>query len=136
MSKMELLVNGLCIYLWNIAEYLAFFWCYVLYKKTRLFKFYPLSFKYSSKTAFVFLENTTQKMNFHIEDSFSKCVQIRNFLRICSHLLKKFLKENFIICVVIYWSASTSFTVNAPFYIFQRFTVYSSMLQNIRKHWE
>ena len=31
-----------------------------------------------------------------IQDFFSKCDQIRSFLRICSHLLKKSLMENFI----------------------------------------
>ena len=33
----------------------------------------------------------TQKMKFSIEDFFSKCDQIRSFLRIWSHLLKKIL---------------------------------------------
>ena len=35
-------------------------------------------------------------MKFSIEDFFSKCDQIRNFLWIWSHLLKKSLMENFI----------------------------------------
>ena len=35
-------------------------------------------------------------MKFSVKDFFSKCEQIRSFLRICSHLLKKFLTENFI----------------------------------------
>ena len=34
------------------------------------------------------------------KDLFSKCDQIRTFLRIWSHLLKKSLKENFIFCAV------------------------------------
>ena len=38
---------------------------------------------------------------FSAEDSFSKCDQIRSFLRIWSHLLKKSLMENFIFCAVI-----------------------------------
>ena len=38
---------------------------------------------------------TAQKMKFFIEDFFSKCDQIRSFLRIWSHLLKKSLMENF-----------------------------------------
>ena len=38
---------------------------------------------------------TAQKMKFSIKDFFSKCDQIRSFLRIWSHLLKKFLMENF-----------------------------------------
>ena len=40
--------------------------------------------------------NTAQNMKFSIKDFFSKCDQIRSFLRIWSHLLKKSLKENFI----------------------------------------
>ena len=40
-------------------------------------------------------------MKFSIKDFFSKCEQIRRKLRICSHLLKKSLMENFIFCAVI-----------------------------------
>ena len=43
---------------------------------------------------------TTQKMKFSIKDFFSKCDQIRSFLWIWSHLLKKSLTENFILCAV------------------------------------
>ena len=43
---------------------------------------------------------TAQKMKFYIKDFFSKCDQIRSFLRICSHLLKKSLTESFILCAV------------------------------------
>ena len=39
---------------------------------------------------------TAQKMKFSIKDFFSKCHQIRSFLRIWSDLLKKSLMENFI----------------------------------------
>ena len=39
-------------------------------------------------------------MKFSIKDLFSKCDQIRCFLRIWSHLLKKSLMENFIFCAV------------------------------------
>ena len=35
--------------------------------------------------------HTAQKMKFSIKDLFSKCGQIRSFLRIWSHLLKKFI---------------------------------------------
>ena len=35
-------------------------------------------------------------MKFSIKDFFSKCDQIRSFLQIWSHLLKKSLMENFI----------------------------------------
>ena len=44
--------------------------------------------------------NTAQKMKFSMKDFFSKCDQIRSFLRIWSHLLKKYLMENFIFCAV------------------------------------
>ena len=43
---------------------------------------------------------TAQKMKFFITDFFSKCDQIRSFLLIWSHLLKKSLMENFIFCTV------------------------------------
>ena len=39
-------------------------------------------------------------MKFSIKDFSSKRDQIRNFLRIWSHLLEKFLMENFIFCAV------------------------------------
>ena len=38
---------------------------------------------------------TVQKMKFFTKDFFSKCDQIRSFLRLWSHLLKKSLMENF-----------------------------------------
>ena len=41
-----------------------------------------------------------KKWSFPIKDFFSKCDQIHSFLRICSHLLKKSLIENFICCAV------------------------------------
>ena len=43
---------------------------------------------------------TLQKMKFYIKDFFSKCDQIRRFLRISSPLLKKSLLENLVLCVV------------------------------------
>ena len=39
-------------------------------------------------------------LNFPVKDFFIKCDQIRSFLRIWSHLLKKSLMENFIFCAV------------------------------------
>ena len=39
-------------------------------------------------------------MKFTMKDFFSKCDQIRSFLRFWSHLLKKSLMENFIFCTV------------------------------------
>ena len=44
---------------------------------------------------------TAQKMKFSIQDFFSKCDQIRSFLRIWSHLLKKSLMNNFIFCACL-----------------------------------
>ena len=43
---------------------------------------------------------TAQKMTFSIKHVLSKCDQIRSFLQIWSHLLKKSLTENFIFCAV------------------------------------
>ena len=43
-------------------------------------------------------KNKAQKVKFYIKDFFSKCDQIR--MRIWSHLLKKFLMENYIFCAV------------------------------------
>ena len=45
-------------------------------------------------------EHTTQKRMFSVKDFFSKCDQIRSFQRICSHVLKKSLMENFNFCAV------------------------------------
>ena len=42
-----------------------------------------------------------QKMKFSIKDFFGKRDQIRIFLRIWSHLMKKSLMENFIFCTVL-----------------------------------
>ena len=46
------------------------------------------------------VSSAAQKMKFCIKDFFSKCDQIRSFLRIWSHLLKKSLMENLIFCAV------------------------------------
>ena len=43
---------------------------------------------------------TAQKMKFSLM-LISKCEQIHRKLRLCSHLLNQFLKENFIFCVVV-----------------------------------
>ena len=42
-------------------------------------------------------------MKFSIKDFFSKCSQMRSFLRIWSHLLKKSLTENFIFRAALYY---------------------------------
>ena len=46
--------------------------------------------------------HTAQKIKFFIKDLFSKCDQIRSFLWIRLHLLKKSLMENLIFCAVSY----------------------------------
>ena len=43
---------------------------------------------------------TAQKVKFSMKGYLSKCDQIRSFLRIWSHLLKKSLMENFTFCSV------------------------------------
>ena len=47
---------------------------------------------------------TAQKMKFSMTDFFSKCDQIRSFLRIWSHLLKKLVMENFIFYTLLFQS--------------------------------
>ena len=44
---------------------------------------------------------TARKMKFFIKDFLSKCDEIHSFLQIWSHLLNKFLMENFIFCASI-----------------------------------
>ena len=46
------------------------------------------------------LPDTAHTMKFSVKDFFSKCEQILKKLRIYSHLLKKSLTENFILCAV------------------------------------
>ena len=53
-----------------------------------------------------------QKVKFSIKDFFSKYDQIRRKLWIWSHLLKKSLMENFIICAVIDDTLSVNFRVS------------------------
>ena len=43
-----------------------------------------------------------KKMKFSIKNFFGKCYQIRSFLQIWSHLLKKSLMENFNFCGVAF----------------------------------
>ena len=63
---------------------------------------------------------TAQKMKFSIKDCFSKCSQIRIFLRIWSHLLKKSLMEDFIFCAVtLFTGAVLSQLTNIKIAIFQ-----------------
>ena len=57
-------------------------------------------FEYPDSTISL-VQSLHKKMKFSIKDFFSKYDQIRGFLRICSHLLKKSLMDNFIFCAVI-----------------------------------
>ena len=50
----------------------------------------------------IFLLSTAQKLNFSFTDFVSKCDQIFVKLLICSHLLKKSLKENINFCTAKY----------------------------------
>ena len=49
---------------------------------------------------FIYLDTAAQKMKFLIKYFFGNCDQIRSFLWILSHLLKKSLKENSNFCAV------------------------------------
>ena len=48
------------------------------------------------------IRHTVQKMKLSVKNFFSKCEQIRNFLRICSHLLKKSTVESFIFSTMFF----------------------------------
>ena len=63
-------------------------------------------------------------MKFSIEGFFSKCGQIRSFLRIWSHLLKKSLMENYIFCAV-YDSSEDAFM--------KTFNIYATMRKKFVK---
>ena len=74
---------------------------------------FPYSFSNGFLSCMVSIRSrpTAQKMKFSIKDFFNKCDQIRSFLWIWSHLLKKFLMENFIFCTV----TTKQFFLAAPF---------------------
>ena len=55
-------------------------------------------------------------MKFSIMGFFSKCDQIRSFLRIWSHLLLKSLTRNFIFCAVMVLNTSLSYTDSSWYY--------------------
>ena len=67
-----------------------------MHRSHLLFENHPDNCKTSTKIIY-----TAQKMKFSIKDFFSKCDQIRRKLRIWSHLLKKFLMENFTFFAVV-----------------------------------
>ena len=63
-----------------------------------IFEFPQKLFNTRKKNNFLY---TAQKSKFSTEGFFSKCDQFRSFLRIWSHLLKKFIMEKFIFCTVL-----------------------------------
>ena len=70
-------------------------------------------------------------MKFSIKDFFSKCDQIRSWIRIWSYLLKKCLIENYIFCAV-YNSNSKShsfFTTTANLWKFRCSMFHQNLLQ-------
>ena len=56
-----------------------------------------------------------QKMNFFINDFFSKCDQTPRKLQIWSHLLKQSLMENFIFCAMKILTSTNKFILNCLF---------------------
>ena len=85
----------------NFIQHLSFYWKFLLKKmyllswSAKLHSIYQPIFEQLTKKK----QFTTQKTRFSIKDVFSKCDQIRSFLQIWSHLLKKFLTENFNVVV-------------------------------------
>ena len=55
-----------------------------------------LKWLFETNLLLLYATYTAQKIKFSIKDFLSKCDQIRSFLRIWLHLLKKSLMENFI----------------------------------------
>ena len=77
---------------------------------------------------------TAKKMKFYIKDLFSKCDQIRSFLRIWSHLLKKSLVQNIFCAVTVSdWMAGTSLTHSFPKHSFS--TPWNHQ-KTVNVHWE
>ena len=55
---------------------------------------------FNTKVTKTFGHISLHPLQFYIKDNFIKCDQIHIFMRIWSHLLKKSVMENFIICPV------------------------------------
>ena len=79
---------------------------------------------------------TAQKMKFSIKDFVSKCDQICSFLRIWSHLLKKSLTENFIVCAVFVQITvtGTQFNIRISYKKNLLFVGFSQILIQIRTY--
>ena len=92
-------------------------WCFYWKLWIYLTPFFSVSIvKFAQTNISWVVFQTAQKMKIFIKDSFSKCDQIRSFLQIRSHLLKKFLKENLISCpmlreIGIFWLILTFYPI-------------------------
>ena len=80
---------------------------------------------------------TTQKVKFSAKDLFDKCEQIRSFMRICSHLLNKFLTKKFIFCALICASrqnttANMKITYFLKNYVASLFTFFEKVFANCK----
>ena len=73
-------------------------------------------------------------MKFSINDFFSKCDQIRRNLRIWSHLLNKFLMENFTFCAVILSIFLFLYIYNAWYKLFNASSFFMDIQKNFIKH--
>ena len=76
------------------------------------------NYESSSKEQNAYDCSTAQKIKLSVKNFFRKCDQIRSFLRIWSHLLKKFLMKNFIFCAVQFLLPNLDFKLRSKMYIF------------------
>ena len=83
----------------NIKRFTLLYWSPLLARSRRLW-FHENCPGNSGNISESESSNTAQKIKFSFTDLFSKCDQIRRKLQIWSHLLKKYVMENFIFCVV------------------------------------
>ena len=74
------------------------------------------------------LTYTSQKMKFSIKGFCSNCDQIRGFLQIWSHLLKKSLMENFIFCAVVSFKMGGEWHMRLKIFIASFFSSFFSVL--------
>ena len=83
-----------------ITSFILFLMGTPLYKKKPADKNMVLTVISAVAVSTSLITTNAQKMNFSIKDFFSKCDQIRSFLRIWSDLLKKSLIEKLNFCAV------------------------------------
>ena len=74
-------------------------------------------------------------MKFSIEDFFSKCGQIRSFLRICLHLLKKSLMKIFISCAVKYFTRVFLISITQKYCLSTSVRTETSTAWKVSKYW-